>query len=124
MAACYDSNGNSIQEYSCNYSHLDTPNGALHHCGDNLTGEGEGDDVVIQVDLTKLPKNIASVSFFVTIYESKKRGQHFGMVQNAFIRLVNMKTNKELCRYTLDNSYGGLSRVIMGYVSRIGNEWQ
>lgn len=119
LAYCKTKDGNWDQQYACNYSQLDTPNGALHHCGDNITGEGEGDDEIIQVKLSKLPSNIVLVRFQVAIYNAKKRKQHFGQVQNAFIRLVNLDNGQELCRFTLSNSeYAGFTKVLMGIVRR------
>lgn len=126
MASCKTEDGSYDKNYSCNYSHLDTPNGALHHCGDNLTGEGEGDDEVIQIRLSKLPTNIVYVEFKVAIYDAVKRKQHFGQVENAFIRLVNMSNKEELCRFTLGKEFNLCTAVVMGYVQRNpdNREWE
>ena len=126
LAYCQKQDGSWDTSYACNYSQLDTPNGALHHCGDNLTGEGEGDDEVIEVKVSKLPPHIVLVRFQVSIYDAVKRKQHFGKVQNAFIRLVNMDTHEELCRYTLsDDEFSGYTKVLMGIVRRTANnDWE
>uniref|UniRef100_A0A7S4I3N3 TerD domain-containing protein n=1 Tax=Vannella robusta TaxID=1487602 RepID=A0A7S4I3N3_9EUKA len=125
MAACQTESGSWDKNYSCNYSHLDTPNGALHHCGDNLTGEGEGDDEVLQIRLSKLPAAINLVQFKVVIYDAVKRKQHFGQVENAFIRLVNMSNHEEICRYTLGKEFDLCTSVVMGCVKRGSNrEWE
>ena len=75
------------------YGNLEHPSGALKHMGDNLTGEGEGDDEQIQVDLTKIPENVTKVAFTVTIYDADGRRQNFGQVSNAFIRIVDEATD-------------------------------
>lgn len=126
MASCKTFSGDWDKNYACNYSHLTTPNRALHHCGDNLTGEGEGDDEVMQIQLSKLPETIEMVHFKVIIYDAIKRKQHFGQVDNAFIRLVNMENHKELCRFTLGSEYNLCTGVLMGIVRRSnpGGEWE
>eukprot|EP00339_Tiarina_fusa_P019447 CAMPEP_0117036598 /NCGR_PEP_ID=MMETSP0472-20121206/25910_1 /TAXON_ID=693140 ORGANISM="Tiarina fusus, Strain LIS" /NCGR_SAMPLE_ID=MMETSP0472 /ASSEMBLY_ACC=CAM_ASM_000603 /LENGTH=181 /DNA_ID=CAMNT_0004746391 /DNA_START=22 /DNA_END=567 /DNA_ORIENTATION=- len=123
MAYCKNTAGKWDKDYSCNYSQLDTPGGAIHHCGDNLTGAGEGDDEVMQVRLSKLPAHISTVRFQVAIYDAKKRNQTFGQVQNAFIRLVNLNNNQELCRYTLSNEFSSFGTVAMAEVNRTSDGW-
>ena len=81
------------------FNNLTGGDGAVVHQGDNLTGQGEGDDEVIVVTLDKLPANVAKISFAATIYEADQRRQNFGMVQNAFIRVVNGDGGKEVARY-------------------------
>ena len=83
------------------YGNLNHTSEAVNHQGDNLTGEGEGDDEQIQVDLTKVPANVEKIAFTVTIYEAETRRQNFGQVSNAFIRLVDETTNTELIRLRL-----------------------
>ena len=126
MASCQLFDGTWDKNYACNYSHLTTPNRALHHCGDNLTGEGEGDDEVMEVQLSKLPQTVAQVHFKVVIYDGIKRKQHFGQVENAFIRLVNMNNHRELCRFTLGTEYNLCTAVLMGIVRRSSptGEWE
>ena len=125
MAVSINTDGKANPKYACNFSQLSTPDKAIHHLGDNLTGEGEGDDEVMQVYLSRLPQEIAEVHFRVVIYQAATRGQHFGQVSNAFIRLVDMSTRTELCRYTLGNEFSLASAVSMGFVRRqASGEWE
>ncbi len=75
------------------------------HTGDNLTGEGEGDDEVIIIEINKIPQNIHRLVFLVNIYDCVRRNQHFGMIENAFIRVVNASNNQELIRFNLSENY-------------------
>ena len=106
------------------FNNLTGGDGAVVHQGDNLTGEGEGDDEVIVVTLDKLPANVARISFAATIYEADQRRQNFGMVQNAFIRVVNDSDNKEITRYDLSEDYSTETALIFGEVYRHGAEWK
>ena len=106
-------------DYACNYSHKVTPDKAIKHCGDNLTGEGSKDDEVIKIHLSKLPPQIVLVEFFVEIYQARQRRQHFGQVHNAFIRLVDRHNHKkEVCRFTLGHEYDMYTSVLMGTARR------
>lgn len=98
--------------------------GSVQHTGDNLTGDGDGDDEQIIVDLSRVPSNIQKLVFVVNIYDCVKRKQHFGMIKNAFIRVVNPNTNQELIHYNLTDNYGGLTCLIAGEIYRQGNEWK
>ena len=80
------------------YGNLEHPTEAVKHMGDNLTGEGEGDDEQIQIDLTKIPANIAKIAFTVTIYDAEVRRQNFGQVSNSFIRILDESTGRELIK--------------------------
>ena len=106
------------------YWNLEHASGALKHMGDNLTGEGEGDDEQIQVDLTKIPANIEKVAFTVTIYEAEARRQNFGQVSNAFIRIVDEATNQELIRYDLGEDFSIETAVVVGELYRNNGEWK
>jgi len=86
-----------------------TADGSITHTGDNRTGEGDGDDEVIFVDVSKLPEEIDEILIFVTIYESGKRGQSFNNINNAYIRILNEETGDELCRYDLSNEFSSAS---------------
>ncbi len=92
--------------------------------GDNLTGAGEGDDEQIIVELNKIPAEYDRIVIVVNIYEAVKRNQHFGMIENAFIRLVDGKTNKEMCKYNLSENYSGMTAMIFGEVYRHNGEWK
>lgn len=92
--------------------------------GDNLTGAGEGDDEQIIVDLSGVPQEYDRLVFVVNIYQAQKRGQHFGMIRNAFIRLVDASKNSEMCRYNLTDDYSGMTAMIFGEVYRHNGEWK
>ncbi len=106
------------------YGNLTHTSGSVNHQGDNLTGEGEGDDEQIQVDLTKVPANIEKIAFTVTIYEAETRRQNFGQVSNAFIRLVDEATNTELIRYDLGEDFSIETAVVVGELYRHSGEWK
>jgi len=97
---------------------------SIQHQGDNLTGEGEGDDEVITIDLKTVPKRFNRLVFVVNIYDAKKRGQDFGMIKNAFIRIVNPKTHVELIHFDLTENYQGYTTLIAGELYRSDNEWK
>lgn len=98
--------------------------GCVRHMGDNLTGEGEGDDEVIMVDLANLPAQYDKVIFVVNIYKANERGQHFGMIKNAFIRIVDAETNQELCKYDLSENYSDMTAMVFGELYRYNDEWK
>lgn len=106
------------------FANLKSNDGSVQHTGDNLTGDGDGDDEQIIVDLSKVPSRIQKLVFVVNIYDCVKRKQHFGMIQNAFIRVVNPNNNQELIHYNLSDNYGGLTCLVAGEIYRHGNEWK
>ncbi len=107
------------------YANLRHPSGAINHCGDNLTGKGEGDDEQILVYLENIPPEIVKLAFVVNIYHSVERKQDFGQVKNAFVRLVNMANNQEIARYNLSGGeYAGQTGMIMAEIYRDNGEWQ
>ncbi|MDR3165352.1 MAG: TerD family protein [Synergistaceae bacterium] len=106
------------------YGNLEHSSGSVKHTGDNLTGEGEGDDEVIKIDLSKVPANIAKIDFTVTIYDAEARSQNFGMVSNSFIRVVNDANNTELIRYDLGEDYSVETAVVVAEIYRHGGEWK
>ena len=106
------------------YGNLAHPSGSVKHMGDNLTGEGEGDDEQIQIDLEKIPANVEKVAFTVTIYDSDARRQNFGKVSNAFIRIVDETTNTELIRYDLGEDFSIETAVVVGELYRHNGEWK
>ena len=97
---------------------------AVKHMGDNLTGDGEGDDEQIYVDLNKIPAEYDKLVFVVNIYKAVERKQHFGMIKNAYIRIVDNESHDELCRYNLSDNYDGMLSMIIGEVYRRNNEWK
>lgn len=100
------------------------PDKSVKHMGDNLTGEGEGDDEVIIVDLRKVPTNVQRIVITVTIHEADKRGQNFGQVRNAFVRLVNVETKEEVLRYDLEENFSIETALIMTELYRKDGEWR
>ncbi len=106
------------------FNHLKSPDGSVQHLGDNLTGAGEGDDEVINVDLPKVSAEVKRIAFAVTIYEAEERKQNFGMVNNAFIRIVHRANNQELARYDLGKDYSTETAMIFGEVYRYKEEWK
>lgn len=106
------------------FGNLRSKCGSILHTGDNLTGEGDGDDEEIIVELAMVPENIKKLFFVVNIYDCIKRGQDFGMLENAFIRIVDMNTKKELLRYNLNENYSGKTAVMVAEIYRNGNDWK
>ena len=106
------------------YNNLKHNSGAVQHMGDNLTGAGDGDDEQIRVDLSKLPANIDKVAFTVTIHEADTRRQNFGQVSNAFIRIVDESSGKELIRYDLGEDFSIETAVVVGELYRHSGEWK
>lgn len=112
---------NSCCVYFGNLKHW---SGSIVHQGDNLTGAGDGDDEQIMVNLNGVPSEIHKIVFVVNIYDAGVRGQHFGMIQNAFIRLVDMRNQQEICRFNLSENYYGMTGMIVGELYRYNNEWK
>ena len=106
------------------YGNLTHPSGSVQHMGDNLTGEGDGDDEQIRVDLSLVPANITKIAFTVTIYDAEVRRQNFGQVSNAFIRIVDETTNQELIRYDLGEDFSIETAVVVGELYRHDGEWK
>jgi len=106
------------------FGNLRSGDGSVWHTGDNITGDGDGDDEEIIAILSKIPENIQKLLFVVNIYDAAKRNQDFGMIRNAFIRVVNMNDKKELIRYNLTENYAGKTALIVGEIYRHGNEWK
>lgn len=106
------------------FGNLKHSSGAIVHTGDNLTGEGEGDDEQILVDLTAVPQDYDKLVFVVNIYDCESRKQDFGMIANAFIRICDERTGEEFCRYNLSESYAGMTAMIFGEIYRYNGEWK
>jgi tellurium resistance protein TerD len=106
------------------FNNLRSPDGSIEHTGDNLTGEGEGDDEAIKVNLVAVPPNIVSIVFPVSIYEADARSQSFGQVRNAFIRVVDQSNNVELARYDLTEDASTETAMVFGELYRNGQEWK
>lgn len=106
------------------YGNLKHASEAVVHTGDNLTGEGEGDDEVIKVELSKVPANVSRIAFTVTIYDADVRNQNFGQVSNAYIRVVNQETNEELIHFDLGEDFSIETAVVVAELYRYNGEWK
>jgi len=106
------------------YNNKEHSSGAVIHMGDNLTGEGEGDDEQLKVDLSKVPETVTKIDFTVTINDAETRNQNFGQVSNAYIRIVDETTGEELIRYDLGEDYSIETAVIVGELYRNNGEWK
>lgn len=106
------------------YGNLKHTSESVEHLGDNLTGEGDGDDEQVMVDLSKVPSNVEKIAFTVTIYEAESRRQNFGQVSNAFIRIVNETNNEELIRFDLGEDFSIETAVVVGELYKHGSEWK
>ena len=106
------------------YNNLRSSDGSVEHTGDNLTGEGEGDDEQVKVDLERVPPDVNKLVFSVTIHEGETRRQSFGQVSGAFIRVVNGESNSEIVRYDLSEDASTETTMLFGEVYRRGGEWK
>lgn len=124
-AILLDENGRLTQEKNVVFfANLKSPDGSVHHSGDNLTGDGDGDDEQISVELNKVPANVHRIVFVVNIYDCVNRKQDFGMVQSAFIRVVNSSNNQELIKFNLTENYSGKTSLIVGEMYKHSGEWK
>ncbi|GGU17888.1 TerD family protein [Streptomyces lavendofoliae] len=106
------------------FNNLKSADGSVEHTGDNLTGEGEGDDEQVQVDLANVPADVAKIVFPVSIYDAETRQQSFGQVRNAFIRVVNQAGGAEIARYDLSEDASTETAMVFGELYRNGAEWK
>jgi tellurium resistance protein TerD len=106
------------------FNNLQSPEGAIKHTGDNRTGDGDGDDEAIKVQLSKVPASVEKIVFVVTIYDAMARRQNFGQIENAFIRIDDEATGRVLMQYDLTEDYSSASSVIVGELYRHGAEWK
>ena len=106
------------------YGNLEHTSGSVKHMGDNRTGDGEGDDEQIQVDLSTIPANVSKIVFTVTIYDAELRHQNFGQVSNAFIRIVNEANGEEIIRYDLSEDFSIETAIVVGELYRHNGEWK
>jgi tellurium resistance protein TerD len=111
-------------EYFVFYNNLTSPDGAVEHTGDNLTGEGEGDDESIKVDLSKINPLATEICIVVTIHKAAERGQNFGQVRNSFIRIYNPDNGEDLLNYELEEDFSIETAVEFGRIYRRNNEWK
>ena len=106
------------------YNQKTSPDGAVIHAGDNTTGAGEGDDETVSINLPGVEAGVKRVVFAVTIHEAESRKQNFGMVRNAFMRVLNKDSGTELARYDLSEDYSTETAMIFGEIYRSGEEWK
>jgi tellurium resistance protein TerD len=106
------------------FNNLTSPDGSVEHTGDNLTGEGEGDDEVIKVNLAGVPAEVDKVVVTVSIYDAETRSQSFGQVRNAYIRVINQADGAELTRYDLAEDASTETAMIFGELYRNAGEWK
>lgn len=106
------------------FGNLKHVSGSVEHMGDNLTGAGDGDDETIVIDLNTIPSQYDRIILAVNIYKAYERRQHFGMIQNAFIRLIDARNNNEMCIYNLTENYSDKTAMLFGEVYRYNGEWK
>ena len=106
------------------YNQLKSQDSSVEHTGDNRSGQGDGDDETLLVDLSKVSPEIEKIAITVTIHDAQARGQNFGQVQNAFIRVVNDQTNVEIVRFDLNEDYSTETAMIFGELYRHNGEWK
>ena len=106
------------------YNNTTGGNGSVVHSGDNLTGDGSGDDEAVVIALNDVPASIQRITFTVTIHDADARGQNFGMVSNAFIRVVNEGSGEEVIRYDLGEDFSIETALVVGELYRHNGEWK
>ena len=120
-----NANGKAVNENDfVFYNNLKHNSGSVIHTGDNLTGEGDGDDEQIKVDLSLVPADIEKIDFTVTIFDAENRKQNFGQVSNAFIRIMDGDTGEELIKYDLEEDFSVETAVVAGELYRHNGEWK
>ncbi len=106
------------------YGNLKNSNQSIIHQGDNLTGDGDGDDEQIMLDLERIPSEVSKAVFVVNIYDCIKRRQDFGMIKNAYIRVVDTKSGAEMCKFNLTEDYAGKTSLIVGEIYKNNSDWK
>ncbi|GAB3455074.1 TerD family protein [Insolitispirillum peregrinum] len=106
------------------YNNVKSADGSIEHTGDNKTGSGDGDDEAVKVHLDLVPATIQTVAITVTIHDAENRKQNFGQIRNAFIRIVNDETGKEIARYDLSEDYSAETAMIFGEIYRHNGDWK
>ncbi|WP_378954161.1 TerD family protein [Pelosinus sp. sgz500959] len=120
-----DANGAfTRKEHLVFFNNLKSPCGSIVHLGDNRTGGGDGDDEQILIQLHKVAADVHKIVFVVNIYDCQKRKQDFGMIKNAFIRVINKSNMQEITRFNLTENYAGKTALIVGEVYRYQGEWK
>lgn len=119
---CIKENGR--HESTIYYGKLKHPSGAIQHYGDNLTGEGDGDDEQIEINLDLLPKEITKLVIIINIYSAYSRNQHFGKVENCFVHASDLDTGKELVHYDIDGNFKSKTGIFVGEIYLYNGEWK
>jgi tellurium resistance protein TerD len=118
-----DSNGKTpAEKFFVFYNNKTSEDGSVNHHGDNLTGEGAGDDEVVDVELSKVDERIMEITFVVTIHEAQARGQNFGQVNNSYIRLLDGE--KEIAKYELDEDFSTETAIEFGKLYKKNGSWR
>ncbi|PWV97885.1 tellurium resistance protein TerD [Paenibacillus cellulosilyticus] len=120
-------NGAGKVEHEKNFIFYNNPqneNGSVVHTGDNRSGEGDGDDEQIKVDLANVPANVEKVAFTITIHEAAERNQNFGQVSNAYVRIVNEANDEEVIRFDLGEDFSIETGIVVGELYRHSGEWK
>lgn len=117
---------NNIDETCVYFNNTSFGGGAIQHSGDDLTGGNSsgGDDEKIVIDLSRIPAQVCKMAFVVNIYDASVRKQHFGLVRNAYIRVVDRDSNTEVCRFNLSDDYNNMTGLVAGEIYRSGSEWK
>ena len=121
---CKNGKLTSFKEDVIFYNNLRHFSGSVVHQGDNLTGAGDGDDEQIFVDLGALPRDYDRIIFVVTIYQAVERRQHFGLIENAFIRICDDSNGSEFCKFNLSEDYAGKTAMVVGEMIKSDGEWK
>lgn len=106
------------------FNNLEGGNGSVVHTGDNLTGEGDGDDEQVKISLANVPASTEKIAFAITIHDAEQRSQNFGQVSNSYVRIVNDANGEELVRYDLGEDFSIETAVVVGELYRHGAEWK
>ena len=106
------------------YNNTSGSNGAVVHTGDNRTGEGDGDDEQVNINLSNVSSSIEKIAFSITIHDAEARGQNFGQVNNSYVRIINADTQEELIRYDLGEDFSIETAVVVGELYRHNNKWK
>ena len=106
------------------YNNLQSSDGSVVHTGDNRTGEGDGDDEQVNINLANVTSSIEKIAFSITIHDAEARGQNFGQVNNSYVRIINADTQEELIRYDLGEDFSIETAVVVGELYRHNNEWK
>jgi tellurium resistance protein TerD len=111
-------------QYFVFYNNLTSPDGSVEHAGDNLTGEGSGDDEQIRIDLSKADSKVTEFTVVVTIHDAETRRQNFGQVRNSYVRVIDAATNEVILKYELEEDFSIETAVEFGRVYKRNDEWK